>query len=111
MHFLFNYAEQSLEQSVLKAFNWITENQHQEDEAHSSKLNIIITDGNSIIATRFASKNNEAIPLYYNIDRDDSIIIASEALSNIESEVWQLLPQNSYLVINEMPLKIKIKSF
>jgi len=43
--------------------------------------------------------------------RDDSIIIASEALSNIQSEVWQLLPQNSYLVINEMPLKIKIKSF
>ena len=119
MHFLFNDAEQSLEQSVLKAFNWITKNQHQEDEAHLSKLNIIITDGNSIIATRFASKNNEAIPLYYNIGRDDSIIIASEALSNIESEalsnieseVWQLLPQNSYLVINEMPLKIKIKSF
>ena len=107
MHFLFNDAEQSLEQSVLKAFNWITKNQHQEDEAHLSKLNIIITDGNSIIATRFASKNNEAIPLYYNIGRDDSIIIASEALSNIESEVWQLLSQNSYLVINEMPLKIK----
>ena len=83
------------------------EKTHQEDEAHLSKLNIIITAGNSIIATRFASKNNEAIPLYYNIGRDDSIIIASEALSNIESEVWQLLSQNSYLVINEMPLKIK----
>ena len=51
MHFLFNDAEQSLEQSVLKAFNWITENQHQEDEAHLSKLKIIITDGNSIITS------------------------------------------------------------
>lgn len=111
MHFLFDDIEQNLEQAVLKAFKWVVDNQYQEDEAHLSKLNIIITDGNKIIATRFASKNNEAIPLYYNVERDDSIIIASEALSNIESEMWQLLPQNSYLVINEMPLKIKIKSF
>lgn len=111
MHFLFDDIEQNLEQAVLKAFEWVVDNQYQEDEAHLSKLNIIITDGNKIIATRFASKNNEAIPLYYNIERDDSIIIASEALSNIESEMCQLLPQNSYLVINEMPLKIKIKTF
>ena len=86
MHFLLNDAEQSLEQSILKAFSWVIENQHQEDEEHFSKLNIIITDGNNIIATRFASKNNEAIPLYYNINYDNcSIIIASEMLFNIES--------------------------
>lgn len=112
MHFLFNEAEQSLEQSILKAFNWIIENQRQEDENHFSKLNIIITDGKSLIATRFASKDNDTIPLYYNINNhDDSIIIASEALSHIESTDWQLLPQNSYLTVDEMPLKIQIKSF
>jgi glutamine amidotransferase len=112
MHFLFNEAEQSLEQSILKAFNWVIENQRQEDENHFSKLNIIITDGKSLIATRFASKDNDTIPLYYNINNhDDSIIIASEALSHIESTDWQLLPQNSYLTVDEMPLKIQIKSF
>ena len=112
MHFLLNDAEQSLEQSILKAFSWVIENQHQEDEEHFSKLNIIITDGNNIIATRFTSKNNEAIPLYYNINYDNcSIIIASEMLFNIESTDWNLLPQNSYLTAGEIPLKIQVKSF
>ena len=112
MHFLLNDPEQSLEQSILKAFSWIIENQHQEDGEHFSKLNIIITDGNNIIATRFASKNNEAIPLYYNINRDNgSIIIASEVLFDVESNDWQLLAQNSYLTASEMPLKIQVKSF
>ena len=96
----------------MKAFSWVIENQHQEDEEHFSKLNIIITDGNNIIATRFASKNNEAIPLYYNINYDNcSIIIASEMLFNIESTDWNLLPQNSYLTAGEIPLKIQVKSF
>ena len=84
-------------------------------DAKMSELRDLVdgaTDGNNIIATRFASKNNEAIPLYYNINHDNcSIIIASEMLFNIESTDWHLLPQNSYLTVGEMPLKIQVKFF
>ncbi len=111
MHFLINNENQNLEIAMLNAFNWINEKQLNNDSKCFSKLNIIITDGNQIVATRFASKNNEPISLYYNINKDNSITIDSEPLSNTQIPEWNLLPPNSYLINKKDSLNFKIKYF
>jgi glutamine amidotransferase len=115
----------SLEQAVIQTFQIINEYQCNDDETHFSRLNIAITDGKQLFVSRFVTKNQEALSLYYAlghaIDESDdeqlmiegkkngAVIVASEPLTDYAKE-WQEVPVNHFLVVNQ-DLKIKLQSF
>lgn len=114
MHFL--KKEKSLEKAVRAAYKWVLNKQKDENEDHYSKLNTITINGNEIVATRFASKNNDNLTLYYTTSATTSIIgdgkhlvtgivVASEKLDDF-SQNWIEVEPNSILVAKKKNDKI-----
>lgn len=106
MHFL--KKEKSIEKAVLAAYKWIANKQKNDGEEHYSKLNTITINGTEMVATKYASKNNENLTLYYTISESSSImgnsenkvtgiVVASEKLDDFSTN-WTEIPQNSILV-------------
>lgn len=111
---------QDLEKAVLKAFTWVLRQQEAKDRDHFSRLNILISDGTKLIATRFASKQYEPISLHYSLDNMDlfpdlaqfgkekkSVVIASEALDENRA-AWLTVPANHYMVVTGRTLELAI---
>lgn len=102
----------SLKEAILEAIAMINAWQADHDETHFSRLNIILTDGQQLIATRYANKGQTNLSLYYaighSIDQSDDhallingkkqniFLIASEPLTDYTEE-WHEVPEN-YLV-------------
>ena len=96
-----------LEDAIKKAFKWINNAQAEGD---FSRLNIVITDGRDMIATRFSSTNNKILSLSYSKAKGESFIIASEPLDDHVAE-WHEVPINHYLYIKNNAKNIKIMPF
>ena len=133
---LFYYIIQKMRQSSLKglalleygltaAFRDIVSWQKEQDNRHFSRLNIAITDGHNMLVTKFASKDESTLSLYYAkgkaVDASDdpnllveskphrqsAVIIASEPLTDFESE-WVEIPENTMLSVDfDMHFDIK----
>ncbi len=113
MQFLKNDPNHSLEQAVLKTFQWIVNFQEKSDAEHFSRLNIVITDGEELISTRFVTKEQPAFSLYYAVGKtlklssavpkmvggstQNTVIVASEPLTDC-GQGWQEVPVNHYLI-------------
>ena len=106
MHFL--KKDKSFEKAVKSAYKWILAKQKDGGDEQYSKLNTITTNGNEMIATKFASKNNDNLTLYYTTSETTSIIgdnknkvtgivVASEKLDGY-SKNWTEIKPNSILV-------------
>lgn len=121
MQHLYYGTKNTLESAIKEAFDWIVNLQAQHDDESFSKINIFITNGKEMIATRFASKNQEALPLSYsinnselitNMDNDlrenNSVIIATEPFGDLQS-AWIKVPANHFLIVNPETLNVKIK--
>lgn len=96
-----------LEESLLNAFKWVVEKQQDLDDTHYSKINTALTDGHSLIATRFSSKGNSCLSLFYSLV-NDSIIISSEQLDTTSND-WKEVPENHYLYVDKNNLSPVIK--
>ncbi|MGD8515243.1 MAG: ergothioneine biosynthesis protein EgtC [Granulosicoccaceae bacterium] len=86
----------SMEQAIAELFNMI-ENWTGDQDA---LLNLIITDGELIYATRHAI-NHDCPSLYYTTDDEsfpDAQLIASEAMT--ETGLWQPVPEHHILVLS-----------
>ncbi len=97
MHFLeqSNYA---LVPSVTKAIQWVIEQQASEDDTHFSRLNLVITNGQELMATRYVSKAQAPLSLYFNqskAEEERAVIVSSEPL-NDDTLTWHELAHNSY---------------
>lgn len=110
-----------LEMAVLHAFRWIINQQQALPETHFSCLNIVITNGEELVATRCVTKNQQALSLYYTdrplhmhtptagipalttsplmVSPTQSWIIASEPLSSTK-QYWHPVPVNHYMYID-----------
>lgn len=119
MHFL-ESESLGLEDAVIKAFSWIIMQQRNQNADSFSKLNIVISDGKKILATKFSSKGNESLSLNYCVDEpelfkniaaaSDGIIIASEALTEISAS-WKNVPHNSYIIFDTTNKGAIVKPF
>lgn len=105
----------TLEQAVTNAFKYIVDWQKIEGKESFSRLNIVITDGNQLVATRFVTKGYDPLSLHYAIGhcvdesedehllitgkKSGAVIIASEPLTDYARE-WQEVPNNHSIVIN-----------
>ncbi|HJK86336.1 MAG TPA: class II glutamine amidotransferase [Candidatus Megaira endosymbiont of Nemacystus decipiens] len=95
VHYLKNANCSSLIEAVRKAFQWISDAQSDEDIENFSRLNIAISDGNELVATRCVVQNDDALSLYY-VKQDGAFVIASEPLDDISNK-WKEVPKNHYL--------------
>ncbi len=100
----------SLEIAVKKAIAWVVNAQKNRDDF--SKINIAITDGNTLIATRFSSKGEKPLSLHYNTqffgkNKIPSLVLSSEALDD-ENDSWEDIPPNSYLFFSREDMKVVI---
>ncbi len=125
MHFLHLDEKRSLEGAVKQSFEWVRKNQEGMDAEHFSRLNICLTNGKEMIATRYVTKGIEPLSLYYATkhfdapfsestpeetpDSSEYTVIASEPLSDYAKE-WKEVPNNHYLYINETH-QMHVKSF
>ena len=96
----------SLAKAMEKAFEWVVNAQNED----SCRLNIVITNGVEMIATRFISNGHEALSLSYSRNEDDSVIIASEPLDDHLHE-WHEVPTNHYLQIKNNAKNLKVIPF
>ena len=123
INFIKKNKTKSLESAVKKAFSWIVDVQRNGEAEDFSKLNIVITDGKELMATRFSSKDAPALSLNYlthtpeqplNNDEFDinkkCVIIASEPLDDYSSP-WISLPENNYITVKSDDLNIHVRSF
>ncbi len=101
IHFLRQKNDLAL--SVKKAISWITSIQEGCDGF--SRINIVITNGSELLATRFASKEEKSLSLKYSATSNghnklSSLTLSSESLTDDE-KLWQELPQNHYIYISK----------
>jgi ergothioneine biosynthesis protein EgtC len=99
--------EMSLNEAIKEAFRWVDNAQGEED---SSRLNIVITNGKEMIATRFVTKEHKALSLNYSKYDDESVVIASEDLDD-HLYKWHEVPVNHYVQIKNGGKDLKIASF
>jgi len=123
MQFLDLDPKHNLENSIISAFKQVLELQKNHDLDHFSRLNIVITDGSQMIATRFVSKNKEPLSLYYtthgffnsgtskhlSYEQAEYVIIASEPLNDFDHE-WNEISPNKYLTVKS-DLSYQVQSF
>ncbi len=115
-HFFFlimQYIKQnnSLVDAVKKAITWVED--IQEDKIGFSRINIAITNGREIMATRFVSKDEKPLSLRYFIEKAEdgtapSLTLSSEALD--DEEQWSEVPENSYIYFNKQDMRLIIES-
>lgn len=107
----FHALGQKLSDSVIKAIHWIEDAQLEFDDAEFSRINIVITNGKELVATRFASKDHTCLPLHYTLVKNangaTSITLSSEVLSE-SNPSWAEIPVNSYLFVNSDRMKPSI---
>jgi len=101
----------TLSKSVLTAIQWVVS--QQKTGAAFSRINVALTDGRALMATRFVSKGEASLPLYYGFQRDShgehqSIIVSSEQIDGILIP-WHELPENHYLSVDHRTLAIKVR--
>ncbi len=103
----------NLTSACIKAIKFIEDLQSTYSTDISAKINILITDGKSIFATKYSSKDAEVLSLKYSYNpkfinnKNSNIIISSEALDD-ESE-WINIPDNSYLYLESINSNVIIK--
>ena len=71
-------------------------------------MNFAVTDGKTIICTRYITSNDEDPPSLYYRKRNTNLIISSEPINKKEKE-WKLIGKNKIIIILENK-KIKIES-
>lgn len=117
MHFL-KY-NGNLKDSVLDSYRWVIDKQKNKDAEFYSKLNTVTTDGNILVATRYASKENDNLSLYYTTSKANSIVnnednkitalvVASEPLNDFKKD-WVEIEPNSILVASKRNSSIEIE--
>jgi len=109
MHFL--RQKNNLLSSVKKSIQWVANIQENCDGF--SRINIVITNGNELMATRFVSKGEKSLSLKYcsklkEHNESASIILSSESLTD-DDKLWQELPENHYIYINNDHMKCVIE--
>lgn len=120
MQFLKDNPEHTLAMAVQQAFNWVINQQEKADDGHYARLNIVITDGKQLIATRFVSKGKDPLSLNYSLNNtiarpEDttnagaSVIIASEPLTDYAPS-WEELPVNHYLLVDDPYDTIQVRA-
>ena len=73
---------------------------------HDYRINAVLTDGKVMAAIRYTSnKNISPLSLYYS--KKDSVVIASECLTEAQED-WEEIPLNSILTVDEVS-KVSIK--
>lgn len=101
----------SMFEAFKKAVTIISALQQKYSPGSFTRINSILSNGKSMLATRYTS-DLAVLPLslYYstNFDSEQSIIIASEPLNN-QDKIWHEVPPNHALLINENQ-EISIKS-
>lgn len=114
LHLIMHYLrrEQSLIAAVKKSLMWVAEAQAQSSDF--SRINIVITNGQELVATRYVSKSQKSLTLKYlnNKTLDDeltSIILSSEPLDEDSSD-WNDLPENHYIYINKRDMQMHLGS-
>lgn len=101
----------SMFEAFKQAVSVISTLQRKHSPESFTRINSILSDGKSMLATRYTS-NLEVLPLslYYSttVGAKKSIVIASEPLNN-QPDIWQEVPPNHALLVNESH-KISIKA-
>ncbi|MGC6404307.1 MAG: class II glutamine amidotransferase [Candidatus Comchoanobacterales bacterium] len=71
------------------------------DQEHDtySRINIILTNGRQMLATRWSSKPNDDVLKMYFKPSQDGVIIASEHLD--DSDDWEILPRQHILLVSQ----------
>jgi glutamine amidotransferase len=84
-----------------KTFLELHEVQQEYKKSSFSRLNLVITDGNIMVATRYSSRQEDApLSLYYNDLVDDGFLISSEVL-NATSKRWKKVPKNHFVIVEK----------
>lgn len=111
-HLIIHFYRQSksLEQALVEAIAYITEQERNKNfsEQLHSKINIALTDGKTIFATRYSSLSAPTLNLSY-VTEDKlggSIVISSEPLD--EEKSWITLPEQSYLCYDVNKKEVRI---
>lgn len=104
----------SLEGAIKGAFTWVLARQKEFPESEFSRLNVVITDGKEMIATRFVSKDHDSLSLNYSLVQEGeeikSVLVASEPLDEQEG-LWMVIPENHYLKVEPKTLAAEILAF
>lgn len=125
MQYLHKDSSKNLAMAIKHAFSKVDEWQKDLGDDAYSKLNVVLTDGEQLVATRYVNKGKDPLTLHYatgegvDLGLDDHIIkgsqgngavvVASEHLTDYLDE-WVDVPLNHYLVIDK-DLDIQINSF
>ena len=101
----------TLKESVQKAIHWVVDSQKNDNDF--CRINIVITDGKELMATRFVSKEQRPLSLSYLISENQnevsSLTISSEPLDG-QNGLWREVPTNSYLYLSKTNMHIEIGS-
>jgi glutamine amidotransferase len=109
MEYVYAGKGMSLIEAVKKAFKWVKSAQKAQGKGDYSRINIVISSGHEMIATRFVSKGDKALSLTYSKETETSVVVASEPIDYHVAE-WTDVPVNHYVHIKNDANSIDILS-
>lgn len=103
---------QQLDLALCQAIAWVINQQQHLDDDHFSRLNTVITDGHTLIASRVASKHQSSLSLYYAQHANQNHpgwIISSEPLDE-HIHRWHEIPENHWLKVEATSLEPTVEA-
>lgn len=108
MHYLKHY-QGDLERATREAIFWVAKQQKSLPREDFSRINIVITNGEQILATRFVTKGRGPLSLNYFFNEEEkSLVISSEVLNPGEAK-WKEVPNGHYLYFDKRSMVLKIE--
>lgn len=115
MQYLQDHPNRSMLDAVKSTFDQVVDWQQNQDEEQFSRLNIALTDGEQLFATRYVSKGQAPLSLYYAVGasvkqspvghllcggkKPGAVIVASEPLTDYVED-WYEVPENHFLWVD-----------
>lgn len=98
VHFLRRDPKSSLPDALKSAFSWVADVMNIGGDDDYARLNVVLSNGKELVATRYAIKDNKHLSLYYTTNKD-GLLIASEPLDENLNK-WTEVPANHYIFAN-----------
>ena len=99
--------EKELKTAIITSLQWVKDLQANDDTF--SRINIAMTDGKTVIATRYASKGERNLDLHYltKTGQHPHILLSSEPL--FDDPNWHTVPENHMIQVNLLDMNPKLE--
>lgn len=103
--------EMTLTKAVIAALSWVESEQSKLDDEHYSRINLVMSDGEEIVAVKMATKGHPCHSLFLGREPRGSGFVVSSEIVGFARKNWLLIPDNSIVTLNKKHEDFEIQPY